>query len=88
MAFDKRAAVLQRYHPLGMQMDLQTGVANGVLVVRNVNEAATLLRAILTNTAEFDIRVEPGSRNLVERNSESVFRAITNDEKIANSFWN
>ena len=88
IAFDKRARVLKQYHPLGMQMDLQTGVANGVLVVRSPERCASLLRAILTNTAEFDIRAEPGGRTLVERYSNSVFRAVTDNEKLTNSFWN
>jgi hypothetical protein len=88
IAFDKRAGVLMQYHPLGMQMDLRTGVANGVLVVRSADEAARLLRAILTNTAEFDIKVEKAGRVLVERNSGSVFRAVTANEKLTNSFWN
>jgi len=87
-AFDKRAAVLQKYHPLGMQMDLKTGVANGVLVVRSIERCAELLFAILTNRAEFEINADAGGRILVEQNSGSVFRAVTDNEKLTNSFWN
>ena len=87
-AFDKRAAVLQRYHPLGMQMNLKTGVANGVMVVRSIPRCAELLNAILTNRAEFDLRVDEGGQTLVERISDSAFRAVTNNEKLTNSFWN
>jgi hypothetical protein len=87
-AFDKRALVLQKYHPLGMQINLKTGVANGVLVVRTVEKCAELLAAMLTNKAEFDVQVEPGGRILVERISASVFRAVTDNEKLTNSFWN
>jgi hypothetical protein len=88
MAFDKRTMILQRYHPLGMQVNLKTGVANGVLVVRTIEQCADLLRAILTNKAEFDIQVDEGCRTLVERNSRSVFRVVTDNEKLTNSFWN
>ena len=87
-AFDKRALVLQKYHPLGMQMNLKTGVANGVLVVRTVEKCAEVVRAILTNKAEFDFGIDEGGQVLVERNSESVFRVVTNNEKLTNSFWN
>jgi len=87
-AFDKRAMVLRQYHPLGMQMNLETGVANGVLVVRSVEQCADLLSAILTNTAEFDLQIDKGGRILVERNSSSVFRVVTDNEKLTNSFWN
>jgi len=87
-AFDRRAAILQQFHPLGMQMNLKTGVANGVLVIRSAERCADLLKAILTNKAEFDFKVDEGGQVLVERNSESVFRAVTNNEKLTNSFWN
>jgi hypothetical protein len=87
-AFDKRARVLQKYHPLGMQIDLRTGVANGVLVVRSIDKCAELLRAVLTNRAEFDIQVDEGGRILVEKMSASVFRTVTDNEKLTNSFWN
>jgi len=87
-AFDKRAVVLQKYHPLGMQMNLKTGVANGVLVVRKIQQCADLVNAILTNRAEFNIQVDEGGRILVERISSSVFRTVTDNEKLTNSFWN
>lgn len=87
-AFEKRATVLQRYHPLGMQMNLKTGVANGVMVVRSISQCAELLNAILTNRAEFDLAVDEGGQILVERISDSAFRAVTNNEKLTNSFWN
>jgi hypothetical protein len=44
--FDKRAATLGDSHPLGIQVNLQTGVANGVLVVRNIEQCAQLIRNI------------------------------------------
>jgi hypothetical protein len=87
-AFNRRALVLQKYHPLGMQINLKSGVANGVLVVRSIDKCAELLRAILTNRAEFDIQVDEGGRILVERISTSVFRTVTDNEKLTNSFWN
>lgn len=87
-AFDKRAEVLRRYHPLGMQLDLSTGVANGVMVVRRLESCANLLRAILTNATEFEINSEDGCRTLVESISRSVFRIVTDNEKLTNSFWN
>lgn len=71
-----------------MQMNLQTGVANGVLVVRSIAQCAELVNAILTNRAEFDIEVDEGGHILVERNSKSIYRAVTNNEKLTNSFWN
>ncbi len=88
LAFDNRADVLKKYHPLAMQLDLSTGVANGVLVVRTVADCADLLGAMLRNVAEFDIRRDEGCRTLVERLSDSVFRVVTDNKKLTNSFWN
>jgi hypothetical protein len=92
-AFNRRASILQKYHPLAIQTNLETGVANGVLVVRSIEECVELLRAILTNKALFDIEIDADDadrrgRVLVERISGSVFRAVTGNEKLTNSFWN
>jgi hypothetical protein len=48
--YDTRANTLKRFHPLGIQVNLATGVANGVMVVRSVADCAALLRRILTDT--------------------------------------
>ena len=34
--YDRRAGTLMTSHPLGIQVNLATGVANGVLVVRAI----------------------------------------------------
>ncbi len=88
LAFDNRADVLKKYHPLAMQLDISTGVANGVLVVRTLADCADLLGAMLRNVAEFDIRRDEGCQTLVERISDSVFRVVTDNHKLTNSFWN
>lgn len=54
--YDKRAKLLRDIHPLAMQVDLSTGVANGVLVVRTPRECADLLYRLLTNTVDFNIK--------------------------------
>ena len=86
--YDSRANTLKRFHPLGIQVNLATGVANGVMVVRSFDECAALLRSILTDTMEFDL-VEDGSMwYLRERISGSYFRVVTKNTKINNCFWN
>lgn len=91
--YDRRAATLIHSHPLGLQVNLATGVANGVLVVRNVEDCALLLRNIMLNSLEFDIEEQPreGSHPtllLRERISKCVFRVVTGDRLLTNSFWN
>lgn len=86
--YDGRANTLKRFHPLGIQVNLATGVANGVMVVRTIDECAALLRSVLTDTMEFDV-VEDGSMwYLQERISGSYFRVVTKNTRINNCFWN
>ena len=98
--FEKRAEVLKRLHPLGIQVDLKSGVSNGVLVVRNKKDCVDLLYNILTNKLKFNIKHtsykldennrknNDGYAELQEEISECAFRVVTNYEKLSNSFWN
>ncbi len=88
--FDKRANTLRGVHPLSLQVHLESGVANGVLVVRSADECAEVLRRLLTNTLDFLIEFDTkeGCTLLKERISLSPFRAVSSYEKMANSFWN
>lgn len=99
--FDKRADTLKERHPLSMQVDLFSGVANGVLVVRTPEECAELLYRILTNRMKFIIKHEKPKHNktiqvsrqegytvLEEEISRSPFRVIVDYERLTNSFWN
>jgi hypothetical protein len=88
--FEKRAGVLKTVHPLGLQVHLESGVANGVLVVRSVAECADVLLRILTNDLKFEILVDEkqGCTILKEFVTQCAFRAVSLYEKLANSFWN
>lgn len=90
--YRKRAATLREIHPLGLQVQLSTGVANGVLVVDTIDDCAALLRCILTRTLRF--KLEEISRDgkkyilLREYISDCVFRVSTGDQMLTNAFWN
>jgi hypothetical protein len=86
--YDKREYTLRCTHPLGIQVNLDTGVANGVLVVRTVEGCARLLRAILTNRMEFEVEETDNMWYLRECLTGSVFRVVTRDRKLTNCFWN
>jgi hypothetical protein len=87
--FDGRAKSLQKSHPLALQVQLETGVANGVLVVRSVERCAELLEKLLTNSCEytFDSNREKGILCLVENISDSPFRVVTQNSTVSNAFW-
>jgi hypothetical protein len=95
-SFDKRAAILRETHPLSLQVHLDSGVANGVLVVRTVEECAQALGELLLNELAFSFEIvqdktkatDKGVTVLQEKISKSPFRAVTHYEKLANSFWN
>ncbi|MBI4581639.1 MAG: hypothetical protein HY718_18225 [Planctomycetes bacterium] len=90
--YDRRADTLKKSHPLGIQMHLEPGVANGVLVARTIDECAELIKRILTRTLEFKITEESidGERYLLlkEALTDSVFRVVTGDRFLTNAFWN
>lgn len=100
--YERRAAMLLEDHPLALQIDLDTGVANGILVARSIAQCQTLVRAILLDGLQFDVRArEPSGqmaddlssplewdRYLIERNTRSVHRVVVGDSLISNAFWN
>lgn len=87
--FHKRANLLMEQHPLGLQVDLETGVAHGVLVARTPEQCAELLHATITQRLEFEIKeLEDKTLLLKEPISGSVARVVTGDELLTNSFWN
>ena len=87
--FNSRARSLQKSHPLAIQVRLESGVANGVLVVRSIEECALLLEHLLTNACSFtfDDDRERGILCLVEKISDSPFRVVTENATVSNAFW-
>jgi hypothetical protein len=88
VVYDKRAQILKKSHPLAIQVNLNTGVANGVLLVRKPEDCSKLIRNILTNSLSFKIKKDKGITILEEKISGCLFRVVTDDEKLTNSFWN
>src|ERR1700754_2277060 len=88
--YDKRALTLKLYHPLGIQVNLDTGVANGVLVVRDIQTCAELLNRVLLNQMEFEIKEDDKTDSwlLIEKLTGSIFRVVTKKQKLTNCFWN
>lgn len=90
--YDKRANTLKESHPLGIQVHLETGVANGVLVARTPDDCAKLIRRVLTRMLEFEIdeKLIGETRYILlrEKISKSVFRVVTGDTYLTNAFWN
>ena len=86
--YDGRAETLREIHPLGIQVNLGTGVANGVLVVRSVPDCAKLVRHIVTRTLELELEESEEYTVLREKISGCIFRVMTSDAMLTNTFWN
>jgi hypothetical protein len=86
--YDGRAKTLMEAHPLGIQVNLETGVANGVLVVRTVDECAEVVARIVTGTLQFTLDERREFTALKESVSGCIFRVMTADKMLTNTFWN
>lgn len=91
--YNRRANTLMRDHPLGIQVNLNSGVANGVLVVRTIDNCIKLIKSIVMNDLEFDLyennENDPNSLiYLKEKISNSIFRIKTDNSLLTNAFWN
>jgi hypothetical protein len=91
---NSRARTLISAHPLALQVELESGVANGVLVARTAATVADLVGQVLTNTLEFRIETtatttdgRPAAVVLVEQRTGCAFRVVTNHELLTSSFW-
>ena len=88
--YENRAKTLKMIHPLALQVNLTTGVANGVLVVRKIDKCAKLLYNILLNKANFNIEIDEDNDCIClrEKISDCIFRVVTRNKRLTNSFWN
>jgi len=84
---NKRADTFKLDHPLGLQIDHDSGVAHGILVARTPEQCAELLRGVLLNTLQLRILHEGGLYLLEELTTGSVLRVVTGDALLTHSFW-
>ncbi len=87
-AYDARARTLKELHPLGIQVDINSGLAVGVLVVRSIEVCVKLLKSIILQDLNFHLEERENHFVLVENVSESVYRVMTKDDFLSNAFWN
>lgn len=90
--FDHRARILIKSHPLAIQVELTTGVANGVLVVRTPQQCRDVLYNLLLNEVQFNIKQDTdsiiGKTILQESVTECTYRVVTEYQMLSNAFWN
>ena len=85
-------STLVKSHPLGIQVDLDTGVATGVLVARDITTCAKLIRSHVLRSVEYEIFEETEECGeytyLKEKISGCIYRVVTGDKVLTNSYWN
>ncbi len=90
--YDKREVTLKSIHPLGIQVNLESGVANGVLVVRTIDDCIRLMCKIVLNDLDYavdrDFFDDEEYIYLTEEISSSVFRLQSGNSLLTNTFWN
>lgn len=84
---DQKAELLKVDHPLGLQIDIKTGVAHGIIVVRSPEQCAQMLRKVLLRERTFTIRHEKGNFLLEEAETHSVLRVVSDNPYLTRAFW-
>ncbi|MEA3325603.1 MAG: hypothetical protein U9Q37_10840 [Euryarchaeota archaeon] len=84
---EKRALIFREIHPLSLQTSPIDGVARGVMVTRDVQTTAKVLKNIFTHQMEYEI--EEGDRNwiLKEKITGSPIRVVAKDFVLTTAFW-
>jgi hypothetical protein len=84
--FESRAKVFREIHPLALQVILSTGVLNGILVVRSVDQCARILSDLLHNSLNLELTKDDQNYRLIERTTGSTVRVISRHELLRNAF--
>jgi hypothetical protein len=84
---DKRADTFQVGHPLGLQINIRTGVANGIIVVRSPKQCARMLRKVILRELSFAILHQDGNFLLEETETKSILRVVSDDPFLTHAFW-
>jgi hypothetical protein len=85
--FDSRARIFKEDHPLGLQLDVRTGVAHGIIVVRSPGECARMLRRVVLQELDLEILHEGGNYKLCEKETGSTLRVVPDDPYLTHAFW-
>jgi len=85
---DRRAQRFRDIHPLGLQVCQQTGVANGVIVVRNPQDCRDVIRGLLLHNLSVKLDKIPAGFVLKEEKTQSTLRVAIDDVLLTHSFRN
>ncbi|ABD69549.1 transcriptional regulator, XRE family [Rhodoferax ferrireducens T118] len=84
--FERRARLFREIHPLALQVILSTGVLNGILVVRTVDQCATILSKLIKNNLSLEFIKDSANYRLIEKDTGSTVRVISRNRLLLNAF--
>ena len=85
--FESRAKTFRDIHPLSLQVIVRSGILNGILVTRSMQECARLLAQVVENTIQTDVLVDDSNYRLVERATRSTLRVVSRHRLLTFAFW-
>ncbi|MBI5275985.1 MAG: helix-turn-helix domain-containing protein [Burkholderiales bacterium] len=86
ITFENRARMFREIHPLALQVILSSGVLNGILVVRTVDQCAKILSRLIRNDLELALSNEQMNYRLVEKLTGSTIRVISKHTLLRHAF--
>jgi transcriptional regulator with XRE-family HTH domain len=86
ITFERRARLFREIHPLALQVILSTGVLNGILVVRTVEQCAKILTQLIKNDLKLQFLKDANNYRLIEKETESTVRVISRNRLLLNAF--
>jgi hypothetical protein len=84
--FEDRSALFREIHPLALQVILSSGVLNGMIVVRSVDSCAQILKSLILNDLNLELRVDAHNYRLIETTTKSTIRVISRHRLIESAF--
>lgn len=88
---EPRYRVYKDLHPLSRLIKFESGVVVGAMVTKDVGVVRDLIRRILGNGMEYELRTRKGNASylhLVEKLTGSAVRLQTSDKLLRETFWN
>jgi hypothetical protein len=85
--FESRARSFRDQHPLSLQVIIRSGVLNGILVTRSIEDCGRLLRAVIENKIEMEVEVDNANYRLVEKKTRSTLRVVSRHRLLTFAFW-
>lgn len=84
--FESRAKLFREIHPLALQVILSSGVLNGILVVRSIEQCAQILEGIIKNELDLALHKDDHNYRLLEQKTDSTIRVISRHKLLGYGF--